>query len=155
MRYITTLIILVFSVSFAFAQDGNEGRGNANKDTVIVIKMGRPVVDTLSEIEREYMAQTSNEQNLTAEKGTIAFFNSTGKSKGSEAYYAFYNGAAKGTVIKVTNPGTETTIYVKVLGPLPATKQYHNALMGLGSLAKAALGVVDNRAWCELKHAVQ
>jgi hypothetical protein len=155
MRYIASLIILVFSVSYAFAQDGNAGRGNANKDTVIVIKMGRPVVDTLTEIEKEYMAQTSNGQNLTEEKGAVAFFNSTGKAKGSEAYYAFYNGASKGTVIKVTNPGTETTIFVRVLGPLPATKQYHNAVMGLGSLAKAALGVTDNRAWCELKHAVQ
>jgi hypothetical protein len=132
-------------------QNPPEVRGR--KDSVIVIKIPKQVVDTLSDIEGEYLVQTDNGLNVMEEKGTISFFNSAGKVRSSDTYYAFYNGAPKGTVIKVHNPGTDKTIYVKVLGPLPATKQYYNAIMGLGSVAKTQLGVIDSKAWCEIAHA--
>lgn len=128
--------------------------GRGKKDSVTVIKIPKPVIDTLSDVEEEYIAQTGNELNVMEEKGTVAFFNSAGKTGNSDTYFAFYNGAPKGTIIKVHNPGTGKTIFVKVLGPLPATKQYHNAMMGLGSVAKTLLGVNDSRAWCEIKHAL-
>ena len=128
---------------------------DARNDSVTVIKFKKPGADTLTEIEKEYMVQTSDGQNVTEEKGTVSFFNSAGKVKSSDTYYAFFNGAPRGTIIKVHNPGTDMTIYVKVLGPLPDTKQYYNAIMGIGSVAKTLLGVTDNKAWCELTYAAQ
>jgi hypothetical protein len=56
-------------------------------------------------------------------------------------------------VVKVFNPGSGKTIYVKVLGPLPDTKLYANSIIGISSGAKEALGVTDNRTWCELSYA--
>jgi len=141
-------------VKYDASQQPFPGSKNENgKDSVIVIKMPK-AADTVNEAEEEYLRQTNNEQTVAEEKGTIAFFSSSGKVKSSDTYYAFYNGAPKGTIIKVYNPGADKTIFVRVLGALPATKQYHNAIMGLGSVAKDALGVNDSKAWCELKYAL-
>lgn len=111
-------------------------------------------VDTAHEIsaaEQLYLDQTANEQNVVTEKGAAAFFNMSASAKGT--YYAFHNNAAKGTIIKVHNPGTGKTVFVKVLGPLPGTKQYANALIGISGAARAALGVRDMKAWCVLSYA--
>lgn len=87
------------------------------------------------------------------ESGTAVFFTSQDKPQSSKTVFAFHNTVPKGRVIKVYNPGTGKTAYVKVLGPIPETKQYHNAVIGIGSAAKQALGVVEDKAWCELKYA--
>jgi hypothetical protein len=110
------------------------------------------MVDTTSEEEELYLQQTNNELNAIEEKGAVVFFASTGKVKSSDVFFAFHATAAKGTIIKVYNPGTNKTIFVKVLAPLPATKQYANSILGIGSVAKDALGVTENKAWCELKY---
>jgi hypothetical protein len=55
-------------------------------------------------------------------------------------------------VIKVTNPGTGKSIFVKVLGPIPDTKQYAGSIIGIATAAKEALGVTDTKAWCELSY---
>ncbi|WP_165836465.1 LysM peptidoglycan-binding domain-containing protein [Taibaiella soli] len=95
--------------------------------------------------------QTSNGQNITTEKGAAVFFDGQSKSKG-EPYFAFFNNAPKGTIIKVFNPGNEKVIYVKVLGPMPQTKQYYNALIGISSYGRNALGVNETKVWCELSY---
>jgi LysM repeat protein len=107
--------------------------------------------DTLSPEQHVYLTQTGNEANITEEKGTAVFYEAIGRATGP--YYAFHNGTSRGTIIKVYNPGNGKTIYVKVMGPLPDTKQYYNATIGISGTAKAALGVTDSRAWCELKFA--
>lgn len=113
-----------------------------------------PLTDTVREIsavEQLYLDQTSNGQNVVTEKGTAAFFAAAKASNG--VYYAFHNAAARGAIIKVHNPGTGKTVFVKVIGPLPGTKQYANALIGISGAARAALGVRDMRAWCVLSYA--
>lgn len=95
--------------------------------------------------------QTGNGQNMTTEKGAAVFFDGQSKNK-SEPYFAFFNNAPKGTIIKVYNPGNEKVIYVKVLGPMPQTKQYYNALIGISSYAKKALGTAETKVWCELSY---
>lgn len=113
------------------------------------------VVDTTSAppvpggLDTVYNRQTNNGLNVLTEKGTVAFFDRPGKM-----YYAFHNEAARGSIIKVTNPGSGKSTYVKVLGPLPDTKQYANCIIGISSAAKEALGIVnDSKAWCELSYA--
>lgn len=98
-----------------------------------------------------YDEQTSNGQNITTEKGAAVFFDGQSKNKG-EPYFAFFNNAPKGTIIKVYNPGNEKVVYVKVLGPMPQTKQYYNALIGISSYAKKALGAAETKVWCELSY---
>ena len=97
-----------------------------------------------------YNVQTRNGQNVISEKGTAVFFDKAGINN---VYFAFHNTTPRGAVIKVTNPGTGKTIFVKVLGPIPDTKLYANAVIGICSAAKEALGINDTKAWCELTYA--
>lgn len=120
--------------------------------TVTIIRKGNKL-DTLPEIEKKYNEQTQNELVVTEEKGTAVFYENKGNLSATNTYFAFHNSAKPGTVIKVYNPGTDKTVYVKVLGPIPNTKMYHNSVIGISSGAKEALLVEEEKAWCELKFA--
>lgn len=96
-----------------------------------------------------YNRQTNNGTNVLTEKGTAVFFEKA--SKGGP-YIAFHNSMPRNTIIKVYNPGSGKTIYVKVLGALPDTKLYANSIIGICDGAKEALGVTDSKAWCELSY---
>lgn len=123
------------------------------KDGETIIVLRRKPKDTLSEIAKIYMDQTGNEEVINDEKGTGVFFDMKGKVQGVDVYYAFHNTARRGTIIKIHNPGTGKTVYAKVLGPLPNTKQYHGAIIGISSGAKDELLVPEDRTWCEVKYA--
>lgn len=128
------------------------GERSQRADTTRPDTMAVDTVHEISAIEQLYLDQTANEQNVVTEKGAAAFFNmSAAAAKGT--FYAFHNNASKGTIIKVHNPGTGKTVFVKVLGPLPGTKQYANAVIGISGAARAALGVRDVKAWCVLSYA--
>lgn len=134
----------------------NNRRGVTTKEdgverTVIVVR--KSYLDTLPEVERTYMTQTNSEQVVMEEKGTAVFFENKGKLQSSKVIYAFHNTAKRGTIIKVYNPGTGKTVFVKVLGPIPDTKMYHNSVIGIGNGAKELLMVTEDKAWCELKYA--
>jgi hypothetical protein len=120
----------------------------APKKKVIIDTSGKVTVP--GGLDTVYNSQTNNGLNVLTEKGTAVFFEKPGKSN---IFYAFHNEAARGSVVKVFNPGSGKTIYVKVLGPLPDTKLYANSIIGISSGAKEALGVTDNRTWCELSYA--
>lgn len=120
----------------------------APKKKIVIDTSGKlPVPGGLDTV---YNRQTNNGLNVLTEKGTAVFFEKPGKST---IYYAFHNEAARGTVIKVYNPGSGKTIYVKVLGSLPDTKLYANCIIGISNGAKEALGITDNKIWCELSYA--
>lgn len=121
-------------------------------ETVTIIKKAKPE-DTISPMQRKYLEQTKDELVVTEEKGTAIFYEDKGKLSSTSIYFAFHNTANPGTIIQVRNPGTDKTIYVKVLGPIPNTKMYHNSVIGISEAAKGALLVGEDKAWCELKYA--
>lgn len=131
-------------------RQGTTTKKDGVEETVIIIR--KSYLDTLPEAERTYLSQTNNEQVVMEEKGTAVFFENKGKLKGSQFIYAFHNTAKRGTIIKVYNPGTDKTIFVKVLGPIPDTKMYHNSVIGIGNSARELLLVTEDKAWCELKY---
>ncbi len=106
-------------------------------------------VTVLGGLDTVFNRQTNNGMNVLNEKGTAVFFEKPGKNP---VYYAFHNATQRGSVIKVYNPGTNKTIYVKVLGPIPNTKLYSNCIIGICNAAKEALGITENKAWCELSY---
>ncbi len=125
----------------------------ASEVAYVLMKKG-PSYDTskfhiLGGLDTAYNRQTNNGTNVLTEKGTAVFFDKQGKNN---IYYAFHNTAARESVIKVYNPGMDKTIYVRVLGPIPNTKQFANCIIGISSAAKAALGVTESKAWCELTY---
>jgi hypothetical protein len=115
----------------------------------------RPAADTgkvakiPGNLDSVYNLQTNNGTNILTERGTAVFFEKTGRNN---IYYAFHNASQRGAVIKVFNPSNGKTIYVKVLGPIPDTKLYANSIIGICDAAKEDLGVMDNKAWCELSY---
>ncbi|MEZ5015605.1 MAG: LysM peptidoglycan-binding domain-containing protein [Flavipsychrobacter sp.] len=125
-------------------KDGNNTVKYGDGVTVITLKPK----DSLSKIHRRYITQTSNETFVVEDKGTAVFFPMSVKK--AKIYYAFHDKAARGTIVKVVNPGTNMFVFAKVLGPLPQTKQYHNAVIGISETAKEELGITDDKAWCEL-----
>lgn len=138
----------------------NRQKKEVGYDTVKKVVDGKTIIvlrknwrDTLPKIERLYMSQTSDEKLVEEEKGAAAFFEMKGKTAGANKFYAFHNTAKVGTIIKVRNPGTDKVVFVKVLGPVPQTKQYHNCIIGISSGAKKALLAEEDKLWCELKFA--
>ncbi len=109
----------------------------------------KPPVQTMGDIWNE---QTNNGQSVNTEKGSVAFYSLNSKAPGAAAY-AFHNSAPRGGIIKVRNMNNGRSIYVKVLGPIPNAKQYNGAILGLTMVAKRALGVAEERAFCELSFA--
>ncbi len=117
-------------------------------------KISRPsLVDSTKEMgldEQTYMSQTMDGQSVIAEKGPAVFF--TAANNAPKSYYAFHNSARRGTIVKVFNPGTGKTVFVKVIGTIPATAQYHNSVIGISAAAKRELGIRENKMFCELSY---
>jgi hypothetical protein len=151
----TTYIIKKTAATSAVpAQTTTTSAPKRKGDTMYIIKKKQVFIDTLTPEEKLFMSQTDSGKNVTEEKGSAVFFGSGGKIKGTDMYFAFHNMAPKGTVIKVHNPGTDSTIYVKVIGLIPGTKQYHNTVIGIGAGAKERLGALEEKIFCELWYGV-
>jgi LysM repeat protein len=110
-----------------------------------------PPAPAPASLEALYLEQTQNGENVVVEKGSAGFYKVTTNTKGV-ASIAFHNKAAKGSVIKVKNLNNGRYVFVKVLGPVPLTKQYHNCIIGLSDKVQAVLGVKDTKAFCELSY---
>ncbi len=134
---------------------GRDTTDNPTRAAAYPAPVAKPVlVDTsklhiLGGLDTVYNRQTNNGLNVLTEKGTSVFFEKGGKTS---AYVAFHNGTPRGTIVKVFNPGTNKTIYAKVLGPVPDTKLYSGSIIGICEAAKEALGITDNKAWVELSY---
>lgn len=109
------------------------------------------VVDTLSEGEHQFLAQTQNASTVE-EKGSAAFFPRAGRSENG-IYFAFHNTARRGTIIKIHNPGTAKTVYAKVIGKIPTRDIFHNTILAISSDAKAELETGGEKVWCEIFYA--
>jgi hypothetical protein len=96
--------------------------------------------------------QTAGGKNVVVEKGSAGFYNLT-VHNAEASYFAFHNVAAKGTIMKIRNLNNGKMIYVKVIGPLPAGKQFYGCNLGLSDVAKQALGVRENKMFCEMLYA--
>jgi len=122
-------------------------------DTVLFAEVDTAApVRVVPPMEQAFLDQTTG-GNVLTERGAAAFFPAAGgTSRG--VHYAFHNTASRGTVLRVFNPGTARTVYVKVIGPMPATRQYVGAIVGLSAATRGELGVRgDARAWCEVSWA--
>ena len=137
------------NVSNAGSKNKNGAMPTIKRDT-----LRKQVFDTVvaeTNEERLYKQQTNNEINSNTEKGSVVFIDM--KNSGTKnVFYAFHDNTPRGIIIKVYNPSSQKTIYVKVIGPVPPTKQFYNCIMGISSAAKEALGVSENKTWCELTY---
>ncbi len=108
--------------------------------------------DTLSEGALKYLEQTSDGAMAAEEKGTAVFFKRAGRSENG-IYFALHNTAKRGTIVRIYNPGTDKTVYAKVIGTIPTRDVFYNALIALSSDARTDLGTGSEKMWCEISYA--
>lgn len=110
-----------------------------SKDTA---KKGPP-----TELELVYNYQTSNGLYLDSLSGMVVFFKPQ-TTVNKDLIYAFSNDVPKGKVVKVVNPSNGKYVFAKVIGALPATKQYLNARIGVDGRARELLETREIKLWC-------
>ncbi|MEO6831557.1 MAG: hypothetical protein ABI378_04640 [Chitinophagaceae bacterium] len=124
----------------------------ASTDTIEeIVSIDTAIILQKSPLEIEWETQTDSGQNAIQEKGTAGFFPMNGHAVGA-GIYAFHSTAARGTVIRVRNLNNNAVAFVKVLGPLPDSKRFSGCIIGLSDKIKTALGVQENKAFCELSY---
>lgn len=114
-------------------------------DTAMPMKPANP-------LEALFDEQTVNHKNMVQEKVSAGFYQIAGNTPGA-ARYAFHNAAARGSVIRVKNIANGRIVFVKILGPVPNSKQCAGCSIGLSNVMKAALGVRESKAFVELSYA--
>jgi LysM domain len=60
-------------------------------------------------------------------------------------YYALMNNMTVGTIVRITDPSTNKTVYAKILGQLPEMKESAGLSIRMSNAAAAELGESDNR----------
>ena len=99
--------------------------------------------------EELYNEQVTGQPSNT-ENGAAVFYPL--KIKTAEGvYYAFHNTAAKGTIIKVTNPANGNIIYAKVIGTIPNLPDYNNSIIALSTNAAKGLMAKERRMFCKIE----
>lgn len=83
--------------------------------------------------------------------GNAGVFRSTSGWKDGK-YYALMNNVPTGTIIKITFPSTQKSIYAKVLGQLPEMKESIGLLIRLSDAAASELGAENGKFYVEVKY---
>lgn len=87
----------------------------------------------------------------STENGTAAVFKSTSGWEDGK-YYCLHNGAAPGTIIKITSAATGKSVYAKVLDVMPDIKQNSGVLIRISNAAASELGLEDAKFDCTLSY---
>lgn len=87
--------------------------------------------------------QTSGKKNMKEESGTAAIFKSTSGWEDGK-YYCLHNTAPAGAIVKITNKGTQKSVYAKVLDVIPDLKQNNGIFLRLSNAAADELGAGEN-----------
>lgn len=67
-------------------------------------------------------------------------------------YYALMNNVAVGTIVKVSIPGSDKSVYAKVLGQLPDMKESAGLTIRISTAAASELGAGDGRMNVEIRY---
>ena len=68
------------------------------------------------------------------------------------AFLAMYDLAPLGSVLEVTNPSLNRTLYVKVIAPLPKDAKTGNSIVLLSPAAAKALGAIDEKFYVKIRY---
>lgn len=90
----------------------------------------------------------ANTKTLTGQAGT--FKSTSGWQDGK--YYALMNNVPVGTIVKITSPATNKTVYAKVLGQLPDMKESTGLVIRVSNAAAAEMGTGEGKFNVDLKY---
>ncbi|MEJ7768343.1 MAG: LysM peptidoglycan-binding domain-containing protein [Chitinophagaceae bacterium] len=91
------------------------------------------------------------EENGKATLGLAGVFKSTSGWQDGK-YYALMNNVAIGTIIKVSNPSNNKTVFAKVLGQLPEMKESAGLTARVSDAAASELGLTASKFNIEVKY---
>ena len=98
-------------------------------------------------MEQQYNDET-NGISVTEEAGPAVFFDY--KKVQAGYFYAFHNTATPGSLIRIFNPASGDTVYAKVIGPIPALKEYEKCIIAVSGNASRALGTPYKTVFCRV-----
>ncbi|MEP7165358.1 MAG: LysM peptidoglycan-binding domain-containing protein, partial [Ferruginibacter sp.] len=91
-----------------------------------------------------YDKQVSAKNNPAEEKGQAGIFKSTSGWEDGK-YYCLTNSATPGSIVKITNPANQRSVYAKVLDLIPDLKQNTGLIIRISNAAASELGAnADN-----------
>jgi LysM repeat protein len=90
-----------------------------------------------------YEKQVKAKNNLAEESGQAGVFKSTSGWEDGK-YYCLTNSATPGTIVKVTNPANNRSVYAKVLDLIPDLKQNDGLIIRISNAAAAELGAKND-----------
>lgn len=117
---------------------------------MIVVSPEERYADSVSDVMEDMYKYQLAGMDPQEQSGATAFY--TVKNFKPGIFFAFHNSAAKGTVIKITNPSSGKTVYAKVIGTIPPLPEYNNCVMVLSGNAAAALGARYKKSFCKLQY---
>lgn len=83
--------------------------------------------------------------------GNAGIFKSTSGWQDGK-YYCLFDGAPRGTVVKITDDATGKVVYAKVLDTMPDLKQNNDLAIRLSNSAADALGAADDNFPCKIEY---
>ena len=91
-----------------------------------------------------YESQVGGSSPSMSTTGVAASFKSTSGWKDGK-YYVLMNKVTPGTVVRITNPENDRSIYAKVLGEIPPMKENEGLAARISNAAAAELGLAEGR----------
>lgn len=144
--------------------------------TVAVVKQDKPETPVVPQEERTTDVNKPQEEKKSTGTAVIpvskpadggyfkSLYDETGKNSSGSAgvfkstsgwqdgkYYALLNGVAIGTIVKVSNPSNNKTVYAKVLGQLPDMKESTGLTVRISDAAASDLGANVSKFPVEVK----
>lgn len=81
-----------------------------------------------------------------------AFWRKDDKVTSSTALFVLHNEAPKGSIVQVYNPRSKRTLYAKVTGKIPESKNTINVIVVCSPALAKALGAVDQKFYVQVKY---
>ena len=133
-------------------KDWNQISGNEVRigDTLLIRQpQKKPVTTVTNKVAKPVKVAKSGEAKPVQERGIAAVIDG---STDTRKYLALHPTAPYGTIMKVRNELTNLSVFVRVVGALPATGANNNILIRLSPAAQEALGALDNKFRVELSY---
>ncbi len=121
-------------------------RNKTIKDEALVPAGDAVPAEPLSEFRELYQSGTAAEQQ---ENGLVVFYAANSALKPG-VYYAFHNTLAKGTIVKVSNPLNNKSVYARIIGTIPNLEQYQKAVLVLSDNAVSELQAQSSQFFCNI-----
>jgi LysM repeat protein len=117
------------------------------KEEAPVVKSTPAKSSSVKDFNGGFFKSSFNEKNKNSddvETGNAGIFKSTSGWEDGK-YYCLHNTAPSGTIIKITHPVNQKTIYAKVLDVIPDLPQNKGLVLRLSNSAAEALGTMDDQ----------